>query len=57
MVPHPVAQVVVRTGFVASFGRQVQIHIGRVYHFVTPSKSGIGVEDLAGFCLVEDTET
>lgn len=54
MVPHPIAQIVVRTGFVAALRREVEVHIGADQHFVAAAVSGIGMEDVAGGVFIED---
>src|ERR1700679_614725 len=56
-VPHPVGQVVARTGFVAPLRSEVEIHVGSGQHFVSSAVRGIGVEDLTGPILVEDADS
>src|SRR5271154_7132542 len=44
VVPDPVTQAVVGAGLVSSLWRQVEIHIGGVYHFISTPVRGIGVK-------------
>jgi hypothetical protein len=57
VVPHPVAHAVVGAILVPALRRQVEIHISRVHHFISASKSGIRMEYLAPCVLVEHTQT
>src|SRR5271154_690193 len=56
MMPHPIGQVVAGAGFVASLGREVEVHVGGDNHFVSAPVGGIGVKYLAGLVLVEEAE-
>jgi hypothetical protein len=57
MVPHPVAQVEIRSGLVAALGRQIKADVGADYFFAATAVGRIGVKDLTGRVFIENAET
>jgi len=56
VVPHPVRQVVIGPVLIAAFGSQVEVHVGAEHFFVSPSITGIGVEDFPVLPFIKNAD-